>query len=55
MVDEGRDTAVGIELCVLRRLLFALLEVEVDALVGQTELCEDEGCLPIKQWLRIDG
>lgn len=38
MVDKRRNAAVRVVLCVLWRLLLALLEVEVDGLVLQTEL-----------------
>lgn len=46
MVDKSRDTTVGVELGVLRSFVLALLEVEVDTLVGQAKLGQDEGNLP---------
>ena len=46
VVDDGRDAAVGVELGVLRPLLLALLEVEIDRLVRETELFKDNGDFP---------
>ena len=49
MVDDRRDAAVGVVLGVLGGLVLALLEVEVDGLVGQAELLKDEGDLPVSR------
>ena len=46
MVDERRDTPVRVVLGVLGRLLLELVEVEVDALVGEAQLSQDEGDFP---------
>ena len=47
MVDDRRDAAVRVVLGVRGRLVLAALEVEVDGLVGQAELLEDDGDLPV--------
>lgn len=47
VVDEGRDTAIWVQLRVLGRFLLELGEVEVDALVRESELLEDERDLPV--------
>lgn len=46
MVDERRDTPVGVVLGVLGLLLLALVQVEVDRLVLEAELLKDDGGLP---------
>ena len=47
VVDEGGDAAVRVQLRVLGRLLLALAEVEVDALVCEPELLKDERDFPV--------
>ena len=47
MVDNRRDTAIGIVLGVLGLLVLAAGEVEVDGLVGKTELLKNEYDLPV--------
>lgn len=47
VVDERRDTPVGVVLGVLGLLLLALVQVEVDRLVLEAELLKDDGGLPI--------
>ena len=46
VVDDGRDTTVGVEFDVLGRLLFVLFEVKVYGVVGQAEFFENDGDLP---------
>lgn len=46
MVDDCRDSAIRIELQVLWPLLFTRLEVEVDGLIGQSELFHNQSRLP---------
>lgn len=48
MVDEGGDAPVGVQLEVLRVLLLADLNVDVDDVVVQPELLEDNGDLPAR-------
>lgn len=47
MIDEGRDAPVRVVLGVFGRLLLELVEVEVDALVGEAKLGQDESDLPV--------
>ena len=47
VVNDGRNTTVGVVFGVLRALLLALTEVEVDGFVRKAKLLEDEGNLPI--------
>ena len=47
VVHKRRDTPVRVQLRVLRRLLLALAEVEVNALVGEPELLKDERDFPV--------
>ena len=49
VVDERRDAPVGVVLCVLRCLLLALAEVEIDGLVGEAELLEHERDFPVRE------
>ena len=46
MVDYRWDTTVGIVFGVFGSLVLALVESEVDGLVGQAKLFEDESDLP---------
>ena len=48
VVDDRGDTSVRVVLRVLGGLVLTLAEVEVDGVVGQTELLEDGGDLPAK-------
>ena len=47
VVNDGRNTTVGVVFGVLRALLLALTEVEVDGFVRKAKLLEDEGNFPI--------
>ena len=47
MINEGWDTAVGVILGELGGLVFALLELEVHRLVGESELLKNDGGLPV--------
>ena len=47
VVDQSGNTTVGVVFGVLRALLLALTEVEVDGFVRKAKLLEDEGNLPI--------
>ena len=46
VVDERRDAPIGVVLRVRRRLLLVVEDVEVNGLIGETELLEDERDLP---------
>ena len=46
MIDYGWDTPVGVELCVFGFLLVATLEVEVNGLVGESEVVAENGDFP---------
>lgn len=48
VVNERGDAAVWVVLGVLRRLLFALLENQVDGLIHEAELLEDERDFPME-------
>lgn len=47
MIDERGDTPVRVMLRVLGFLLLELVEVEVDAFVGEAKLSQNEGDLPV--------
>lgn len=47
MIDERRNAPVGVVLRVCGCLLLELVEVEVDALIGEVKLGQDEGDLPV--------
>ena len=46
VIDYGRNTSVGVELCVFGFLLVATLEVEVNGLVGESEVVAENGDFP---------
>ena len=46
VIDYGRNTPVGVELCVFGFLLVATLEVEVNGLVGESEVVAENGDFP---------
>ena len=48
VVDNGRDATVGVELHKVWTLLLALLEVEVDGFICQSEFFKDDGNFPEK-------
>ena len=51
VVNECRNTTVGIILSELGSLLFVLVEVEKNGLVGEIKLIQDIGDLPINRAL----
>ena len=46
VIDYGRNTPVGVELCVFGFLLVATLEVEVNGLVRESEIVTENGDFP---------
>ena len=49
MVDERGNATVGVELGELGGLVLALVELQVDRLVGQAKLLKNEGDLPTSE------
>lgn len=47
VVHEGRDAPIRVVLDVLRRLVFALSDVEIDAVVAESELSKHKCDLPV--------
>lgn len=49
MVNESGDASVWIYLEIVRSLVFALLEGQMDGLVGQSQLFKNDGNFPNEQ------
>ena len=49
VVNDGGDTAVGVDLQKIWPLLLLFAEIEVDRLVRQPEFLEDDGDLPVNK------
>ena len=48
VVNKGRDATVGVDGSIRRILLLALAQVQVDELVLESELFENDDCLPVQ-------
>ena len=48
VVNKGRDATVEVDGSIRRILLLALAQVQVDELVLESELFENDDCLPVQ-------
>lgn len=46
VIDQGRNTAIRVVLGVVRALMFILFKVEVNTLIGQSQLDQDKNDFP---------